>query len=86
MARRQDRKVIKLEAAHGSDRQTFIIKRTYDLRVLDVLEDASKLFKIPVDSLVLYWKVNNSIIYVHKSIEILDNRYSLGSKSLRKSQ
>lgn len=57
MARRQDRKVIKLEAAYGSDRQTFIVKRNYDLRVCDVQEDAAKVFKIPADSLVLYWKV-----------------------------
>lgn len=57
MARRQDRKVIKLEAAYGSDRQTFLVKRNHDLRVFDVQEDAAKVFKIPVDSLVLYWKV-----------------------------
>lgn len=57
MARRQDRKVIKIEASHGSDRQTFIIKRNYDLRALDLLDDAAKIFKIPLDSLVVYWKV-----------------------------
>ena len=57
MARRQDRKVIKIEAAYGSDRQTFIVKRNYDLHVSDVQEDAAKVFKMPVDQLVLYWKV-----------------------------
>ena len=57
MARRQDRKVIKIEAAYGSDRQTFIVKRNYDLRVSDVQEDAAKVFKMPLDQLVLYWKV-----------------------------
>ena len=59
MARRQDRKVIKIEAAYGSDRQTFIIKRNYDLLVRDVQEDAAKAFKIPVDQIVLYWKVRS---------------------------
>jgi hypothetical protein len=58
MARRQDRKVTKIEAAYGSDRQTFIVKRNYDLRVRDVQEDASKVFKMPLDQIILYWKVN----------------------------
>ena len=57
MARRQDRKVTKLEAAYGSDRQTFVVKRNHDLRVRDVQEDASKTFRIPIDQLILYWKV-----------------------------
>lgn len=60
MARRQDRKVIKLEAAYGSDRQTIIVKRDYDLRVRDVQEDASKVFKMPVDQIILYWKVTTA--------------------------
>jgi hypothetical protein len=59
MARRQDRKVIKIEAAYGSDRQTIIVKRTYDLRVRDVQEDASKVFKMPLDQIILYWKGRN---------------------------
>ena len=58
MARRQDRKVIKIEAAYGSDRQTIIVKRNYDLHVRDVQEDASKVFKMPTEQIVLYWKVN----------------------------
>jgi hypothetical protein len=57
MARRQDRKVIKLEAGYGSDRQTFIVKRNYDLRVHDVQEDAARVFKMPLDQIILYWKV-----------------------------
>jgi len=61
MARRQDRKVIKIEAAYGSDRQTIIVKRNYDLRVRDLQEDASKIFKMPLDQIILYWKVNSSI-------------------------
>jgi hypothetical protein len=59
MARRQDRKVIKIEAAYGSDRQTIIVKRNYDLRVRDVQEDASKIFKMPADQIILYWKGRN---------------------------
>jgi len=58
MARRQDRKIIKLEAAYGSDRQTFIVKRDYDLHVRDVTDEAAKAFKIPADQLILFWKVN----------------------------
>lgn len=57
MARRQDRKVIKIEAAYGSDRQTFIVKRNYELHVRDLQEDAAKAFKIPFEEIVLYWKV-----------------------------
>ena len=60
MSRRQDRKVIKIEAAYGSDRQTFIVKRNYDLRVRDLQDDAAKVFKMPLDELVLYWKVGES--------------------------
>jgi hypothetical protein len=68
MARRQDRKVIKLEGSYGSDRQTFIVKRNYDLRVCDVQEDAARLFKIPMDQLVLYWKVKTSdVSFVQRS-------------------
>ncbi|CAF1579535.1 unnamed protein product [Adineta ricciae] len=59
LARRQDRKIIKIEAAHGSDRQTFIVKRDYELRVRDVMEEASKTFKIPADQVILYWKGRN---------------------------
>ncbi|CAF3646864.1 unnamed protein product [Adineta steineri] len=59
MARRQDRKVIKIEAAYGSDRQTFIVKRDYDLRVRDVQEDAAKVFKMPLEEIILYWKGRN---------------------------
>ncbi|CAF1156405.1 unnamed protein product [Adineta ricciae] len=59
MARRQDRKVIKIEAAYGSDRQTLIVKRDYDLRVRDVQEDASKAFKMPLEQIILYWKGRN---------------------------
>ena len=61
MARRQDRKVIKIEAAYGSDRQTFIVKRNYDLRVRDVQDDAAKAFRMPVDEIILYWKVSQSL-------------------------
>ena len=57
MARRPDRKVIKIEAAYGSDRQTIIVRRNQDLRVRDVQEDASKIFKMPTNQIILYWKV-----------------------------
>jgi hypothetical protein len=77
MARRQDRKVIKIEAAYGSDRQTFIVKRNYDLRVRDVQEDAAKAFKIPTDQIVLYWKVKTT------EMKFLIQKNFLGSKYLR---
>lgn len=81
MARRQDRKVIKIEAAYGSDRQTIIVKRNYDLRVRDVQEDASKVFKMPLDQIILYWKVNSSIdVFVcHRNRNVV----FLGTKYLR---
>lgn len=82
MARRQDRKVIKIEAAYGSDRQTFIVKRNYDLRVRDVQEDAAKVFKMPVDELVLYWKVNRLFLFNDLANLIVD----LGTKYLRYTQ
>ncbi|CAF3553054.1 unnamed protein product [Adineta steineri] len=59
MARRQDRKIIKLEAAYGSDRQTFIVKRDYELHVRDVTDEAGKQFKIPSDQVILFWKGRN---------------------------
>lgn len=70
MARRQDRKVIKIEAAYGSDRQTFIIKRNYDLRVRDVQEDAAKAFKIPTDQIILYWKVRKTRTVFHRFLPL----------------
>ena len=74
MARRQDRKVIKIEAAYGSDRQTFIIKRNYDLHVRDVQEDAAKAFKIPTDQIVLYWKVRKAFFFfVHLQKKLLSS-------------
>jgi hypothetical protein len=68
MARRQDRKVLKIEAAYGSDRQTLIVKRNYDLRVCDLQEDAAKVFKMPVDQIILYWKVNKNLFSKIESI------------------
>ncbi len=79
MARRQDRKVIKLEASYGSDRQTFIVKRDQDLRVRDVQEDASKVFKMPLDQIILYWKVD--LIFNVSLLFFLGNFY-LGKKYL----
>jgi hypothetical protein len=70
MARRQDRKVIKIEAAYGSDRQTFTVKRNYDLHVRDVQEDAGKAFKIPTDEIILYWKVRRKdYLFIEMIIE-----------------
>ncbi len=69
MARRQDRRVIKIEASYGSDRQTFIVKRNYDLHVSDVQEDAAKVFKIPTDQIILYWKVENQIFNSKKKTQ-----------------
>ncbi|CAM4857765.1 unnamed protein product [Rotaria socialis] len=71
MARRQDRKVIKIEAAYGSDRQTFIVKRNYDLRVRDVQEDAATTFRIPIDQIILYWKGRNICETPNESLESL---------------
>ncbi|CAF1953415.1 unnamed protein product [Rotaria magnacalcarata] len=71
MARRPDRKVIKIEAAYGSDRQTIIVKRNYDLRVRDIQEDASKVFKMPLDQIILYWKGRNICETPNELLEIL---------------
>jgi len=80
MARRQDRKVIKIEAAYGSDRQTCIVKRNYDLRVRDVQEDAAKIFKMPVDEIILYWKVSFHIFSLFNSFVLNSYDSVLGSK------
>jgi len=74
MARRQDRKVIKVEAAYGSDRQTIIVKRNYDLRVRDLQEDASKVFKMPLDQIILYWKVKEKRFQSFSLIQSIDFR------------
>lgn len=86
MARRQDRRVIKIEAAYGSDRQTFIVKRNYELRVRDVQEDASKTFRMPVDQIVLYWKVSRLDFNEQSKTQHLCLLCSSGSKYLRHAQ
>lgn len=70
MARRMDRKVIKLEAAFGSDRQSIVIKRNQDLIVRDLMEDIQRVFKIPIEEQVVFHKGTNLCDF---SNELLEN-------------
>lgn len=71
MALRGDRKVIKLEAAYGSERQFIVIKRNQDLIVHDVLEEIQKTFKIPVDQQVIFHKGTNLCDFPSEKLENL---------------
>jgi hypothetical protein len=71
MARRMDRKVIKLEAAFGSDRQSIVIKRNQDLIVQDLMEDIQRIFKIPIEEQVVFHKGTNLCDFIHETLENL---------------
>jgi hypothetical protein len=71
MARRMDRKVIKLEAAYGSERQTVYVKRNQDLIVRDLMEEVQHVFKIPIEELVIFHKGTNLGEYMHQTLENL---------------
>lgn len=71
MARRMDRKVIKLEAALGSERQFIVITRKEDLIVRDVMEEVNKVFKIPMDVQVIFHKGTNLCDFMNSTLESL---------------
>lgn len=71
MARRMDRKVIKLEAAYGSERQTIYVKRNQDLIVRDLMEEVQNVFKIPMDEQVVFHKGTNLCDFVNQTLENL---------------
>lgn len=71
MARRMDRKVIKLEAAYGSERQFIVVKRNQDLIVRDVMEEVNRTFKIPMDVQVLFHKGTNLCDFLNETLEHL---------------
>lgn len=66
-----DRKVIKLEAAFGSDRQAIVVKRNRDLLVSDVMEDIARVFKIPVDEQVIFHRGTNLSDFPNEPLENL---------------
>jgi hypothetical protein len=66
-----DRKVIKLEAAYGSERQFVIVKRSRELIVRDLLEEIQKVFKIPVEEQVIFHKGTNLSDFVGETLENL---------------
>ena len=68
MARRMDRKVIKLEAAYGSERQTIYVKRNQDLIVRDLMEEVQNVFKIPMDEQVVFHKGTNLCDFVNQTL------------------
>lgn len=71
MARRMDRKVIKLEAAFGSDRQSIVVKRNQDLVVADLMEDIQRSFKIPMAEQVIFHKGTSLCDYPNEKLETL---------------
>jgi hypothetical protein len=66
-----DRKVIKLETAHGSERNWLIVKRSHDLIVRNIMEDIQKQFKIPMDEQVVFHKGKNLCDYPNETLENL---------------
>lgn len=71
MARRMDRKVIKLEAAFGSERQFIVVTRSQDLVVRDLMEDVQKTFKIPMNEQVIFHKGSNLCDFPSETLEHL---------------
>lgn len=71
MARRMDRKVIKLEAAYGSERQFIVVTRSQDLVVRDLMEDVQKTFKIPMNEQVIFHKGTNLCDFPNETLEHL---------------
>ena len=71
MARRMDRKTIKLEAAFGSERQFIIVNRKQDLIVRDLMEEVQRVFKIPIDEEVIFHKGTNLCDFVNETLENL---------------
>lgn len=71
MARRMDRKVIKLEAAFGSERQFIVVTRSQDLVVRDLMEDVQKTFKIPMNEQVIFHKGTNLCDFPSETLEHL---------------
>ena len=69
MARRMDRKVIKLEAAYGSERQFIIVKRNQDLIVRDIMEEVNRVFRIPMDEQVIFHKGTNLCDFLNDPLE-----------------
>ena len=65
------RNIIKLEAAHGPDRQQIVIKRNQDLIVLDVLEDLQNIFRIPVEEQLIFHKGKNICNFKNETLEKL---------------
>lgn len=66
-----DRKVIKLECAYGSDRQFIVVKRNQDLRVRDIMEEVQRVFKIPVEEQVIFFKGRNLTESIHELVETM---------------
>lgn len=71
MARRMDRKVIKLEAAYGSERQFIVVKRNQDLIAKDVMEEVNRVFKIPMEEQVIFHKGTNMCDFPNELLETL---------------
>ena len=84
MARRMDRKVIKLEAALGSERQFIVVTRKQDLIVRDVMEEVQKVFKIPIEVQTLFHKGTNLCDFMDHTLEIIrSRRHDFGKRFLK---
>lgn len=66
-----DRKVIKLEAAFGSERQSIVVKRNQELVVADVMEDVQRVYKIPIAEQVIFHKGTNLCDFPSEKLENL---------------
>ena len=71
MSQRLDPRIIKLEFAHGSDRQHLVVKRDHELFVRDVMEEVANKYHIPLNELTISHKNKNICDYPNQSLESL---------------
>jgi len=71
MARRMDRKVIKLEVAFGPDRTPIIVKRDEDLIVSDLQAEIARAYRIPIEEQVIFHKSTNICDFPSEKLEAL---------------
>lgn len=71
MARRMDRKVIKLEVYFGPDRTPIIVKRDQDLIVSDLQQEIARSYRIPIEEQVIFHKGTNISDFPTQTLESL---------------
>jgi hypothetical protein len=65
------RKLIKLGASYGPEKNQIVVKRNTDLIMLDLMEDIEKIFKIPIDEQLIFHKGTNISNFRYDTLEKL---------------